>query len=290
MKNISIVGSTGLIGRRLLPFLRRTIQKPAYIMGTYCHNNISEGVRLDVTDDRAIRQFIIEKHPEIIIWLSGTKDVKRCETSPDYAYQLNTRPIKTLIDVIKEVSPTIRVIYISTDYVFEGSGRLYKPSDVCSPRTIYGRSKYLAEQALQASIIDYLILRTSAVMSREGGLLAWFISQLATGKPIELYSNTYFSPTPIEVLNRGIFFYMAQPKWSNRIVHVAGPRTNRFQFGRYLAKSLGIKSHIISASMVDFKTSTFQADLSLQASKEVESLTKVSWKELVNEAIGDSIY
>jgi dTDP-4-dehydrorhamnose reductase len=285
---ISVVGSSGSVGLRLHPYLEANLPSSFQVEGTYFTQKTNpKSVLLDITNKAAIEQYIEENQPASLIWLSGSKDVRKCELDSEFSYQLNSRPVESLVKSIEKVSPDTKVIYISTDYVFDGIKGYYHDNDICNPVTNYGRSKLIAEKILQSSNVDYLILRTSAIMIENKGFLGWLLSQLRSGKIVDLFSNTYFSPTPIELLNQVIAGYIVMPSFGKKIVHMAGPRISRFQFGLDLVETLGIKPSQIRNVLADFGSSTFQQDLSLITSKELQQISMNFWNELIKEVLHD---
>jgi dTDP-4-dehydrorhamnose reductase len=285
MNKIAIIGSSSSIGVRLYPYLKENLSSNNQIIGTFFRNsNISDAEMLDITDYDEVDKYISKNKPSTIIWLSATKDVKKCEIDKKFAYQINTKPIESLIRVIELKSPLTRVLYISSDYVFKGDKGFYKDSDECNPNTVYGLSKYASEKLLQSSKLEYTILRTSAVMIRENGFLGWLLNQLKLEKQVNLFSNTFFSPTPVNLLNQAIACIITTPSFNRKILNFAGPRVSRYEFGVDLVKKMGLKASLIAPEIANYNSSTFQKDLSLITSSKLKDILKNYSQELIKES------
>ena len=285
MKKIAIIGSSSSIGVRLYPFLKKKLSSTNQIIGTFFRNsNISDAEMLDITNYDEVDKYISKNKPSTIIWLSATKDVKKCQIDKEFAYQINTKPIENLIKIIELKSPLTMVLYISSDYVFKGDKGFYKDSDQCNPNTVYGLSKYDSEKLLQVSKLEYTILRTSAVMIRENGFLGWLVGELKLEKQVDLFSNTFFSPTPINLLNQAIAYIITNPSFNRKTLNFAGPRISRYEFGIDLAQKMGIDESLIIPETANYDSSTFQNDLSLITSNELEGILENYSQELIKES------
>ena len=287
---ICIIGASGSVGKRMFPFLKNYLRKNYKVEGTYFSGFNNEYERLDVTDPQAIEDFLLKKNPYALVWLCGTKDVKKCEEDAKMAYELNVLPIENLINSIKKNSLRTKVIFISSDYVFDGIKGQYCDTDKCNPSTNYGLSKVNAENYLINSRIDFLIIRTSAIMIYGEGFLGWIISNIKNNISTSLFSNTYFTPTPIEILNKLILNKLENANWEEKILHLAGPRISRYKFGIEIANNIGSNVSVIQDIEADFNKSTFQPDLSLISSKSLKTFTVEMWNELYKEMLYDKIY
>lgn len=140
------------------------------VHGTHFRNPLpGTNICLDVTDRDSVQTFVESYRPDVLIWLSGSKDVSRCELEPNHAFSVNTAPIEVLGSIAKHVNPHMHIILFSTDYVFDGVRGQYRDTDRCYPTTQYGKSKLQAEIILRNCGVPYTIIRTSAVMARGGG-------------------------------------------------------------------------------------------------------------------------
>jgi dTDP-4-dehydrorhamnose reductase len=285
MNKIAIIGSSSSIGVRLYPYLKENLSSDSQIIGTFFRNsNISDAEILDITDYDEVDKYISKNKPSTIIWLSATKDLNKCEIDKEFAYQINTKPIESLIRVIELKSPLTRVLYISSDYVFKGDKGFYKDIDECNPNTVYGLTKYASEKLLQSSKLEYTILRTSAVLIREKGFLGWLISQLKLEKQVNVFSNIFFSPTPVNLLCEAIAYIITNSSFNKKVLNFGGPRISRYEFGIDLARKIGLNASFITPEIANYDSSTFQNDLSLITSSELKGILGNYSQELIKES------
>lgn len=283
--SICIIGASGAIGKRMMPYLDKNL--PGYEVEGTCFKNkmLKTLVKLNMLDYIALESYIIARKPNLIIWLSGTKDVKKCEIDEAYAFSMNCKPIENLLNILQLHSRDTKVIYISTDYVFDGKRGLYQTVDACNPLTNYGKSKLKSEQLLLNSDTNSLILRTSAVMIKGEGFLGWITSQLTEGVQVGLYANSFFSPTPIDFLNSEIVKIINQDEWMDDILHVSGPRISRYDFGLKLAAQLRVDPSLILSEKLEIVNTIFQTDISLVSSVKYD--TNEMWLKFYKELTND---
>lgn len=114
---------------------------------------------LDVTDPAAVGEAVAGARPEAVIQCAAYTDVDGAEAREEYAREVNAVATRTLARACAQARA--RLVYPSTDYVFDGSAtRPYRPTDPTRPINAYGRSKMLGEQAALENA-DALVVRTS---------------------------------------------------------------------------------------------------------------------------------
>ena len=121
----------------------------------------------DLTNLQQVAQMFAAHSPTVVIHAAAFTDVDRCESEPDQALRVNADASGLLARTCREHSA--RMIYYSTDYVFDGAKRaLYLESDMPNPLTAYGRSKLDGERRVTAMLDGYCILRLAWVYGRHG--------------------------------------------------------------------------------------------------------------------------
>lgn len=287
MIKIAIIGASGFIGSALYNFLSK---KEKSLIGTCFSNSANtELENLDITQSNQLQEFLIKNEPEFLIWAAGSKDVKKCERDYDFAYRINSQPIKDLVGIVNSAGLNTKIIYLSTDYVFEGDKGYYESNDIPNPLTNYGKTKLFSEKILQNSQSDYKIIRTSAVMGRGSLFFTWLLNELEKTKKIALFSNTYFTPTPVKFLTEMIHLVIDNYEaTSDAILHIPGEkRMNRYEFAG-LVKELDKKfiANIEPQEIDLFISSTyFQRDLSLIQSSIIKKYQKRSLEDYLREEV-----
>lgn len=240
---IAIIGASGFLGSYLFSYLS-SLNKYE-VTGTTFSKNKKELVKLDITSYSEINQFLKKNNPDLIIFLSGNKSVSYCEKNPEEAYKINVKPLEYFLQIIKSANISTKLIYISSDYVFDGKKGNYLDSDPVNPKTVYGKTKAEAERMILKSNSNYLIVRTSAVISQKSTFTSFLLTHLKNNQSILMLDNSFFSPTPItffaEVLEENL------DKHKNTIIHIV-PEINisRYDFSKKVAKILNYDESIIT--------------------------------------------
>ncbi|MDR2001927.1 MAG: sugar nucleotide-binding protein [Prevotella sp.] len=287
MRTINIVGANGVIGSYIY---KRLLKAYGSVYGTYCNNlpidinDSGNNIFLDITNRELLEKVFLSFDGSLVILLSSLKDVKKCEADYENACKINTWPIRQIIDLIKVNKLDIKLVYFSSDYVFEGTKGHYGPFDPLYPKTNYGRTKALAEQYLRESDLDYKIIRTSAVMGPRAPFYTWLLNAINNEDQIELFNNVYFTPTPINFLYDVILNIVGNyEKISDTILHIVGEkRLSRFEFAEKINSLFTKKARLIPIEK-DLSIDTFQYDLSMIQSLYVKNLQNKTLFEYLKE-------
>jgi len=149
----------------------------------------------DLTNIDQMENVIEEFRPEVIINPAAYTYVDKAESEPDLVFKTNTAAVKFLAEQSEKLG--IPLIQLSTDYVFDGIKKgTYTEIDKANPQTVYGKSKYEAETAIQESNPKHIILRTSWVYSLRGKNFLTTILGLAKNKEsFDIIFDQIGSPT-----------------------------------------------------------------------------------------------
>jgi dTDP-4-dehydrorhamnose reductase len=278
---ISIIGASGFIGSHLHDYLTENLPLDFRTIGTYYSNPWRDLIFLDMTEKDQIEKYLLVSKPDYIIMLAGSKDVKKCEEDNSFSYNINTKPIQNIIQIIMKHGTKTKLIFFSTDYVFGGEHGQYKTDSKPNPNTNYGCSNFLAEKILFKSNIDYKIIRTGAVIGNGAIFYNWLISSLKEDNKISLFDNVFYTPTPVELLDEIIHkIILNYEDIPQKILHVVGEqRLSRYEFG-VIVQSLMNKNGLVMPEHIINSKSTFQRDLSLVQSdliKQYQSRTLIEY-------------
>ena len=158
MLNVLVTGSNGQVGSELQSL------SAAYEYNFYFTDRDS----LDITNKEAIEEFVKNNAIDTIINAAAYTAVDKAEEDSQNADKVNHLATKYLAEIAKENA--IKLIHISTDYVFDGKNyKPYNEEDLTNPNGIYGSTKLAGEQAMQAvNPKNSIIIRTSWVYSSYG--------------------------------------------------------------------------------------------------------------------------
>src|SRR5437588_1258987 len=155
---------------------------------------LADQLDYELTDPK-IRDKIASTRPDLVIHTAGYKDVDGCERDPGTAFTVNAQGTRRVAEGAAKANA--RLIYISTDYVFDGKKtEPYTERDPVNPLNVYGRSKLLGEQEALAVCPETLIIRTSWLYGANGKNFVKTILQLAASRPeIRVVNDQRGSPT-----------------------------------------------------------------------------------------------
>jgi dTDP-4-dehydrorhamnose reductase len=154
---------------------------------------------LDLIDPQAIRAFIDQTKPDIIINPAAYTKVDQAENEPELAFQINALAPQVLTDKASELD--IPIIHFSTDYVFDGlKHEPYLETDEVNPQSVYGQTKWQGEEAVRQNK-KHIILRTSWVFSSHGqNFLKTILKLIQEKTSLNVVSDQIGTPTSSEAL------------------------------------------------------------------------------------------
>lgn len=121
----------------------------------------------DISDEKAVRAYITTYRPNAVIHCSAWTAVDKAEDEIEKVRAVNAGGPRNIAAVCREINA--KMLYISTDYVFSGSGeRFYEPNDPTEPLGVYGQTKLEGELAVQELLDRYFIVRISWVFGLNG--------------------------------------------------------------------------------------------------------------------------
>lgn len=149
----------------------------------------------DITDAKATREYIAGYRPDAVIHCSAWTAVDKAEDEPERCRAVNVDGTRNIAAACKEIGA--KMLYISTDYVFPGTGeRFYEPEDPTGPLGVYGETKLAGELVVREMLERYFIVRTSWVFGKNGNNFVKTMLRLAESKAeIGVVCDQIGSPT-----------------------------------------------------------------------------------------------
>ncbi len=152
---ILVTGGSGLLGRAIMREFR-TIST-WQLCGT-CFSRCRDGlVRLDLRDAEAVRNLLMAERPAVIVHAAAERRPDIGQQHPEDIRALNVQATRTLAELAGQLNSWL--VYISTDYVFDGTCPPYRPGDTPHPLNLYGQTKLDGERMVQAHAPGASILR-----------------------------------------------------------------------------------------------------------------------------------
>jgi dTDP-4-dehydrorhamnose reductase len=208
---------------------------------------------LDVTDSPAVREALAGA--EVVINCAAYTDVDGAETDPGAAHAVNADGARNVAEA------AARVIYVSTDYVFDGSKTgPYVESDATGPLSEYGRSKLAGERETLTASPHSLVVRSSWLFGAGGGNFVDTMLRLAAERDeLEVVDDQLGCPTftghlaeALVTLARGEV-RLADGRSAHGVLHVAGSGScSWFEFAREIFDSAGVEAQLRPCKTAEF--------------------------------------
>ena len=149
----------------------------------------------DIVDFEATENFIINYMPDVVIHCAAYTAVDKAEDEQGLCYLVNASATENIADICKKINS--KMLYISTDYVFDGTkDGFYEVDDKPNPINVYGKTKLFGEQAVQKILDKYFIVRISWVFGEHGNNFVKTMLRLGRKhKEINVVADQYGSPT-----------------------------------------------------------------------------------------------
>lgn len=149
----------------------------------------------DITDAAQTMDFITRHAPDVVVHCAAYTAVDRAEDDPAACEAVNATGTENIVRAVRAIDA--KMIYISTDYIFDGEGdRPFEVNDPAAPKSVYGRTKYMGEEAVRASLTKYFIVRISWVFGVNGGNFVKTMLRLAQKtKELRVVNDQIGSPT-----------------------------------------------------------------------------------------------
>lgn len=149
----------------------------------------------DLVDFEATEKFIVNYLPDVVIHCGAYTAVDKAEDERGLCYLVNASATENIAEICKKINA--KMLYISTDYVFDGTkDGFYEVDDNPNPINVYGKTKLLGEQAVQRILGKYFIVRISWVFGEHGNNFVKTMLKLGKEhKELNVVADQYGSPT-----------------------------------------------------------------------------------------------
>jgi dTDP-4-dehydrorhamnose reductase len=186
---ILVTGASGLIGRELCYVAEKEGHK-VYSAFHKVKPEFGEAIELDITNRESVRRAVQDKRPDWMVHVAALTDVDRCEIEKKEARRINAYATELIAREVNAQSTFL--IYVSTDYVFDGEKGLYIEEDNPKPINYYGTTKLMGEHSVRDFTAEWCIARTSTPFGRHPNRISFpkfVIERLSRGQEIKVVED-----------------------------------------------------------------------------------------------------
>ena len=184
MKKVLVTGAYGMLGKDLCPILENNNY---YVVET-------DVDIMDITSTASIEKIFSLEKPDIVIHCAAYTNVDKAEEDLETARHINAKGTENIAKACHKYNATM--VYISTDYVFDGQGNEpYKPTDKIAPLNNYGLTKWEGEEVVRNNLEKYYICRTSWLYGHHGKNFVETMISLANKPELKVVDDQVGCPT-----------------------------------------------------------------------------------------------
>ncbi len=278
MRPILVTGGTGQVGTAL--------RERAGALGVALA--APDRAALDLADPASIDAAVAAGDWGAIINCAAFTAVDEAEREPERAFQINAEAPGHLARAA--AARGIRLLHLSTDYVFDGSRPGYRAEDDrVAPLGAYGASKEAGEQVVRAADVDHLIVRTAWVVSPwRRNFVRTMLRLGAAGGPIRVVDDQHGCPTSALDLANALLALASRPD-AQGIVHVVnGGEASWFELARFVFARAGLAVDLRPVASADYPTPAcrpLNSRLSTERLRREFALDPRPWQEAVGEIV-----
>ncbi len=249
-EKLLITGGSGFLGSNIV----RIVAKDFEVYATYNSHPFKirrcKFVPLDIRDKQQVLSTFEEIKPTLVVHTAALADVDYCEGHANEAWMTNVRGTENVALAAKGIGA--KMVYISTDSVFDGKKGMYVEEDVPCPLNVYAMTKRGGEKRVQHWLPDGIIVRTAFYgwsLSDKGSLAEWVVSGLRQSKTLKMFTDVFFSPIYIDNLVEAIIELYRNG--IRGIYHAGGrERCSKYAFGLEIAQAYGLDKSLIQSSSI----------------------------------------
>jgi dTDP-4-dehydrorhamnose reductase len=195
---------------------------------------------LDVKRREETLSLITKIRPSVVIDTAALHEVDYCEEHKEECRAINVTGTENVAKACKAAGS--KLVFISTDYIFDGKKKEYGEADKPNPLSHYGRCKLEAEELIKSIGLDYAIARTAVLYGwnpTKLNFVTWVIRELKAGKEIRVVDDQYSNPTLADDL-AGMLLKIIE-KSETGVFHTTGSECiSRFEFAKKVAEAFSL--------------------------------------------------
>lgn len=238
---VLITGANGMLGHDLAPILE---DEGFEVIETSRET-------LDINNFKQVESVLDQEKPDFVIHCAAYTNVDKAEEDIETARKINFEGTENIAKICS--TKDITLIYISTDYVFDGEKKeAYLPTDKTNPLNVYGQTKLEGEKAVQKYCKKYYIIRTSWLYGHYGKNFVETMISLADKPELKVVDDQIGCPTWTVELSNGIANLLEElPDFG--IYHICGSgETSWYGFAKEIFQLIGKKVNLLPCKTEEF--------------------------------------
>lgn len=206
---------------------------------------------MDITDALSVDKVLKQANPDAVIHCAAYTAVDAAEDNVDLCRKVNADGTQNIANICKELD--CKMVYISTDYVFDGEGtRPWEPDDERHPLNVYGQTKYEGELAVENTLEKYFIVRIAWVFGVNGkNFIKAVLNKAKTTDMLTVVEDQFGSPTYTYDLARLLVDMVETDKYG--FYHATNEGIcNWYEFACEIFRQAGVKATVIPVSSSEY--------------------------------------
>jgi len=241
-RKLLVTGASGLLGSKIFELAKNDYTVIPLHKTKPLHSN---SLKLDITSTAEVLNLFHKLKPYAVIHAASETNVDKCETQREHAWQINVEGTRNIATACQRIGSNL--VYISTDYVFDGEKGNYEEKDRPNPINYYGITKLEGERQVIQNYRNHVILRTSVIYGWhqwKQNFATWVINQLRQSKEMEVVDDHYNTPTLADNLAEMVI--EALQNSLQGIYHASGiERISRYDFAIQIARTFHLDPSLI---------------------------------------------
>jgi dTDP-4-dehydrorhamnose reductase len=270
---ILVTGASGLLGLNLALTAATEAGGKHVVYGTVKEHLLKTDlftvIQTDLLSPGAVERLLEQIQPDWVVHCAALTNVDACEAAPAQAQKLNSELPAQLATYVARGGA--RLVYVSTDAVFDGLRGNYSEEDVPNPPNVYARTKLEGEQAVLRANPEAIVARVNLFgwsLSGQRSLAEFFFNNLRAGREVMGFTDVYFCPLLANDL--ALLLLRMLEKGLSGLYHVVAREcTSKYTFGVAIARRFGLDERLIRPASVHQAglAATRSPNLSLRSDK-----------------------
>ena len=280
MKKVLVTGGTGLLGANLILDWQERFELSSVQLEGRMNFKIEKQANFDLGNKEEVMKFVGEIKPDAVVHTAALVNVDFCEGHRPEAFAANAIATENVAEACSKEGA--KLVFVSTDSVFDGSKGNYSEEDKTNPPNVYAESKLEAEKLALEKNSNTAVVRTSIYgwnAQPKESLSEWIYNSLKEGRKLNLFEDVFFTPILVNDFGEAVAEIIEND--FKGILHVAGgEKVSKLGFGEKVADVFGFGNENIFEGSID--DSNLVAKRPKDASLNVEKAGKVLKMKLPN--------